>query len=223
MKTSISVTVLAAAMTTLVIGDPQPPVGTLTAKHNTVISGSLPTLTWSVTHPSRDIDNIVKIESDGDVVTKNKVRVDVYMLGTSVSTDFGQTQHEITTQIDLGSGYQDFFTGEGKDVVPSDVLISGVVPAGTKINFRAYFTEWVDNKSEQVIVLKDDDTPPAQLVKNGAAYQQNYLSGLLRNSKLDMGPFDLIYCVELTHTDKNSSGYDLQDCIVLLRFTEIDY
>ena len=38
-----------------------------------------------------------------------------------------------------------------------------------------------------------------------------------------MGPFDLIYCVELTHTDKNSSGYDLQDCIVLLRFTEIDY
>ena len=222
MKTSISVTVLAAAMTTLVIGDPQPPVGTLTANHKTVISGKRPTLTWSVTHPSRDIDNIVTIKSNGDVVTKNQVRVEVYMLGTSVSTDYGQTQHEVTTQIDLGSGYQDFFTGKGKDVVPSDVLISDIIPAGTKINFRAYYTAWIDNKSDQVIVLKDDDAPPAPLSKNGAAYQKNYLSGLLRNSKLDMGPFDLIYCAELTHTDKNSSGYDLQDCIVLLRFTEID-
>ena len=221
MKTSISAIVLAATMTTFVVGDPQPPAGTLTSSEITVITGNKPTLTWLVNHPSRDINDIVTIKSNGVIKTKKDVRVDVYMLGIGVASNNGLTQEVIQAKINLGGGYQHLFTGKGKDVSPTTALISNEVSEGTRIKFQASYTNWRDHSSEHVIILKDDDAPPTELDPNNGTALEDYLSTLLKNDKLDMGPHDLIYCAELTHTNKGDSGYNYQDCIVLLRFTDL--
>lgn len=222
MKISLFNLTMTTVMATLAVADPQPPVGSLIAKEKIVISGKSPTLEWNVRHPSKNVDDLVRIDKNHNVQTKKKLRVDVYMLGTGITSDYGRTQHETQAAINLGNGYRTFFSGKGRDVTPSNILISNVIPAGTKISFKAFFEDWRDNTSPHVIILKDDDPLPTGLGRNNSVHYQNYLSMLIKNGKLDMGPSDIVYCAELTDTDTGSRGYDLQDSIVLLRFTEID-
>ena len=39
-----------------------------------------------------------------------------------------------------------------------------------------------------------------------------------KNGKLALGPLDVIYAAELTHSNSNHYGFDLQDTIILVRF-----
>jgi hypothetical protein len=222
MKVPVYIMAMIAITTASVPGDSQPPVGTLTAGSNIVITGERPELEWSVRLPSKDVEDIVRIDKNNNVSTKKKVRVDVYMIGTGITSDYGQTQHETRTEINLGSGFESVFTGKGRDVRPSQVLISRVLEAGTKITFRAFFQDWIYNTSPEVVILLDDDKLPKELGRDGSEQFHNYLNVLVMDGKMDMGPSDLIYCAELTHTDKKSYGYDLQDLVVLLRFTEME-
>ena len=221
MKNQLLITL---AMTTLAIADSQPPVGYLKAE-DIVPEGTAPTLEWGIVHPSKDIDDLITIDDDDKVTTLKALHVDVYMVGTGVTSDGGKKQHETQAQIDLGGGYLPFFKGIGKDVTPSKALISKEVPSGTVINFQAYFSSklgWKGNGSNEVIILKDDDAVPSELGQNGGQQLEDYLSLFIKAGKIDLGPFDYIYCAELTHTDSSSDGYDLQDSIVLVRFTELE-
>lgn len=222
MKGLLSIAAMMAMTATTVLADPQPPVGTLTTESDIVISGERPELVWNVRLPSRDVEDIVSIDKNHNVRTKRKVRVDVYMIGTGITSDYGKTQHETRTEIDLGEGYQSVFTGKGRDVRPSEVVISKVLAAGTQINFRTFFQNWTYNTSKEVIILMDDDKLPKELGRDGGEYFHNYVNVLIKDGKMDMGPSDIIYCAELTDTDKKSYSYDLQDVVVLLRFTEME-
>ena len=38
---------------------------------------------------------------------------------------------------------------------------------------------------------------------------------------MNLGPRDIIYLCELTHTSTNTTGFDLQDCVMLVTVTEL--
>ena len=40
------------------------------------------------------------------------------------------------------------------------------------------------------------------------------------NGKVKIGPMDVIVFMELTHTNVNDPGYDLQDMVLLVTFTD---
>ncbi|MEZ5434456.1 MAG: hypothetical protein R3F31_25480 [Verrucomicrobiales bacterium] len=63
------------------------------------------------------------------------------------------------------------------------------------------------------------DTPPTTT----PLYQQPTLESFLRpylddNGNIKIGPMDVIYLMELTHTDRNNGGFDLQDLVILVTF-----
>lgn len=197
------------------------PKGTLSVNKNRVSKNEKPYLSWNIVHPAPVIDIISEITPEDEVIVKKKVRVDVYMVGTGVTSHNGTVQHETRTHINLGDGWLHVFTGVGRDVDPKVIRATKVLNPGDKITFRANYRDWRYNSSDEVIALKNGDTPPTNLGQNGGVALEDYLAPYVKNGKLSLSPLDIIYCAELTHTNKNSSGYDIQDSIVLLRFTEI--
>ena len=197
------------------------PVGSLTVDKNLVQKDEKPRLTWNIIHPISELDEVISVDENDKITVLKDVKVDVYMVGTGVTSNSGRTQHTTKSHIGLGQGWEHVFTGKGDDVNPLKVLISRELEAGTKITFKANFKNDRENSSDEVILLRDGDSAPSGLGDNGGASLESYLKSYVEDGKLSLGTLDVIYCAELTHTDKNSSGYDLQDSIVLLRFSEV--
>ena len=212
---------LALLTSSAISGDAKIPVGTLSVNKNLVEKDEKPLLTWNITHPISALDEVISVDGNDNISVLKDVKVDVYMVGTGVTSDGGSKQYTTQSYIGFGNGWEHVFTGKGDDVIPSVVHISKELSAGTKITFAAKFNNYCYNHDDEVILLREGDSAPGGLGDNGGASLESYLKAYVEDGKLSLGDLDVIYCAELTHTDKGSNGYDLQDSIVLLRFSEV--
>jgi hypothetical protein len=58
-------------------------------------------------------------------------------------------------------------------------------------------------------------------------YQQPTVEDFIKpyldsNGKIKIGPMDVIYLMELTHTNKYDAGFDLQDLCLLVTFRKVN-
>ncbi|MGB1260252.1 MAG: hypothetical protein ACPG6P_09445, partial [Akkermansiaceae bacterium] len=118
------------------------------------------------------------------------------------------------------------FTGKGRNVRPGDILIDKVVNRNETLRFRSKVAlpgyNYYYNNSQNIQVLKDGDTPPTTAA--GYSHQTSvaeYLRPYVKDGKIKLGPMDVIYVAELTHSNPSHFGYDRQDTIVLVQFEEI--
>jgi len=217
--------------------DPSVPVGALTATPDYVKVGDRPNLSWTITYPAV-VKDIITITPPGTCTPKVRVAMDVRVIGASVKVVWTNAWGQITrwewapteAQVSINNGsYSRIFYNTQDKVNPSTVVYSTTVQAGRDINFagRYYFDGWSSlfrstNTNGNVIALVNGDTPPTTT----PLYQQPTINDFIRQyldgqGRVKIGPKDVIYLMELTHTNKNDSGFDLQDLALLVTFREL--
>ncbi|MFT4175348.1 MAG: hypothetical protein QM627_01715 [Luteolibacter sp.] len=242
MKTSQLVAFVAAALclaspSRLVAADQDPvvPVGALTAFPTLVQTGTRPVLTWGITYPATAKD-VVTITGPGTLTPKTDLIMEVRVIGASVRATttnilgliVSQTWVPTECQFRYGNGsFSRLWYGRQTDVKSSQVVLTKTVEAGKALNFggRYYWNNsWSSlytslNSSRNVVALVNGDTPPTTT----PLYQQPSIESFLLpyldgQGKVKIGPKDVIYLMELTHTNPNDGGFDLQDLVILVTF-----
>ena len=222
---SILSTTAALATYTQAATVPSTPIGKLFIDSTVVEPFVKPNLSWEITHPI-NITDVVDIDEGTDsVTTTTKVNVKVSMIGTGI-TDSSGNQYDSISEIKFGTGpWEHIFTGPGRAVDRTHVLIEKEVEAGVSIKFRSRYkgyTEWRNNTSSEVQVLVNGQKPPANPSSDSLATSaEEYMQPYTEDGKLKLGALDLIYAAELTHTKTSDAGYDMQDSIVLVRFSDV--
>jgi hypothetical protein len=102
-------------------------------------------------------------------------------------------------------------------------------PIGTNLNFAAKLdhysnSSWISKDDRRVLVMYRGDIPSSKEGWGGDASLEDYIAPYLRDGVLDIGEHDIMLAAELTHSwdDRNSSGYDSNDSIALLRFIPVE-
>ena len=206
--------------------EPDPvPTGELSINLTMVRQGVAPKLTWKIQYPTK-VTDVVDIPPTDEIIPKTKLRVKVSMVGVGL-TDQSGAQYPAKSHIKFGSGgWQHLFTGRGRDVKPNELLVDRIVQPGESIKFAAKVNvsgySYYYNQDSNITVLKNGDTPPN--VAAGYNHQTpvaSYLRPYIKDGKIAIGPMDVLYVSELTHSNQNHSGYDMQDSIVLVQFEKV--
>ncbi|MBK1830366.1 hypothetical protein JIN77_06495 [Verrucomicrobiaceae bacterium R5-34] len=217
------------AMSAPVFSDQAPaiPTGSLDVSELMVRQGVAPTFSWNIEYPAQ-VTDVVDINEDDEIIPKTKLRVRVSMIGVGLTDQYG-TQYPAKVYMKLGNkSWDNIFSGTSSQVKPDVDLIDTVVKAGTTFEFAAKLNwtgyDYYYNDSSNITVLKNGDTPPS--VAAGYSDQTSvaeYLRPYIQDGKIALGPMDVIYVSELTHSQyqKNESGYDMQDVITLVRFEKV--
>lgn len=213
------------------------PTGTLTAFPTFVQTGTNPMLTWNVTLP-QSITDVVTITPPGTLTPKKSMTMNVRVLGASVKRVWLNSWGQVTSwewvpteaQMRVGSGsWSRIFYNTHNNVNPNTIVRTQTVSTNVALNFGGrYYVDgsWstlytTQNSSTNVVALKNGDTPPTTT----PLYQQPTIQSFIipyldSNGNMKLGPRDVIYLMELTHTDQNHSGFDLQDLCLLVTFVD---
>lgn len=211
--------------------EPLIPVGTLDAFPTLVQTGTHPTLTWDIQYPEAAPD-VVTVDPDVDTVTPNTdLCMEVTVLGASyqIGTRRGKpVWGYVQAQVRVGGGsWNQFFYNTQDKVKPNQTYFSSSVPAGQEIDFRARSyngSRWLDWRStgyqtENVIALVNGQRPPSTIPAFNQGNIESFLDPYLdAGGYINIGPKDVIYLIELGQTNTSSSGFDLQDLVVLASF-----
>lgn len=212
------------------------PVGTLSAYPTVVQAGTHPTLTWSVTVPEV-VSDIVTIQNGGTIRAQREVYADIRVLGTSVKRVWLDSRGRITrwewvpTEASVsksGGSLSRIFYGTNAEVVPNKIVYSTRLLAGETLDVAGRYS--VSNSSwstrfysaagsPNIRALRNGDTPPT----TSPLYQQPSLEAFLSpildsQGRIKIGPRDVVYLMELTHSNPYDGGYDLQDLALLVSF-----
>lgn len=211
-------------LTSPLVADPTPPapIGSLGINLAMVRQGVAPKLTWKIEYPT-NVEDVVEIPPDDKIIPKTRLRVKISMVGVGLTDQTGK-QYPAKNLIKFGnSSWQHLFTGKGNSVDPDRVLVNRIVEVGESIEFAAKVNvsnyQYYYNQDANITVLKNGDTPPQ--VAAGYDSQTDvatYLRPYIKNGKIALGPMDVLYVSELTHSKPGSNGYDMQDSIVLVQF-----
>lgn len=223
--------------------EPEIPIGKLYIDSDIVMKDDTPILTWDTTHP-QSINDIVDVGGAGGasgssseevsnnvteddlVVAKKQLLVKVSMIGTGITDSHGNEYSSVTEMRFEGGDWEHVFTGPGAAVDVTEVLLEKVVNDGDTIEFRSRYVgynQWRYHDSDEVQIFIDGDEPPKNPSSDDLATSaEEYMRPYTQDGKLVLGALDMIYAAELTHTDTSSAGYDMQDAIVMVRFTDLE-
>ncbi len=213
------------------------PTGSLSASPTIVHAGTHPTLAWNVTLPQSVID-IVDIVPPGTIKPKKNLTMNVRVLGASVKRVWTNSKGQVTKwewvpteallRYNSGSYTRIFYNTHDK-VNPNTIVKTQTVAKNSTINFGGRYNvdgSWATTYTStthqhNVIALKNGDTPPTTT----PLYQQPTIESFIlpyldAQGNIKLGPRDVIYLMELTHTDRNDGGFDLQDLVLLVTFVE---
>ncbi|MEM6277907.1 MAG: hypothetical protein AAF733_00410 [Verrucomicrobiota bacterium] len=207
------------------------PVGTLSAFPTIVQTGTHPQLTWEVTLPEA-IEEIIEITPPGTITPKRDVFMEVRILGAGVTYYEGGYLYFVPTEAEIsvnGGSYTRIFYDTNTNVNPNTIVYSSAVEEGETVNFGASYyhnNSWgpfysSTNSANNVVALKNGDTPPTTTPMHQAPTIESFIRPYLGDDgTVVLGPRDVIYLFELTHTDQSDQGFDLQDMAILVRFYE---
>ncbi len=210
--------------------DPVFPTGSLSATPKTVYPGVYPVLTWDITYPET-VTDVIDIEVPGIITPKEDLYMDVRVLGASVGTQSGiWATVQGWVRADGSSNWQNFFSGKQPDVDPTRIYFTKLIRKNQPNHFggRHYWYGWqyfyntTMSSTQNIIALVKGSTPPTY----AGGYDQQDVEAFLQpyvdsNGKIDIGPMDVIYLIETTHTDTSSSGFDMQDLVLLVTFRRV--
>lgn len=211
------------------------PVGSLSAFPTIVQTGTHPTLTWDIVLPEI-VDDVVDIEGPGTLVPTRDLVMDVRVVGASVKrvwlNYYGQIVdwEWVMTQLQInynGEGYSEIFFNTQDHVNPNEIVYSRVVQEGAPVDFGGRYvnsngswsTWYSTTNSTNVVALQNGDTPPTTTPMYDQPTIESFILPYLdENGKIKLGARDVIVLMELTHTNPDDGGYDLQDLAVLVTF-----
>ncbi len=212
--------------------NPSIPVGSLSAFPTVVQTGTKPTLTWSIEHPSI-VKTVVDIDpDDGTVTPKVDLYVDVRVLGAMVGNGSDWYKVQAFVKADGASSWTTFFNAKQTAVNPTQIYYTKFVRQARPIDFRGRVASNNSNSpsswqsyystgttTNNVRALVNGDSPPNYVpaFSNQSAIK-SILAPYLVNGKIAIGPMDVIFLFELWGTQTNQSYFDMQDLVVLATF-----
>jgi hypothetical protein len=223
---------------------PAIPVGSLDAYPTVVQTGTKPSLTWSINHPSI-VKDYVTCTPPNTIIPKQNLKYDIRILGAGVtsqnsngSINYWYTRARVATGSSPGSSsYSTFWNGRQTDSIVQQqglVVTNRSAAANTRIHFGGNYntdnssssSNWStfyssSNNSTQVRTLVSGDTCPPNVPDYNAPSLESFLKPYLDSTnKVRIGPMDVIVFMELTHTNTADIGYDLQDLVFLVTFRQ---
>ncbi|MDF1823931.1 MAG: hypothetical protein P1U68_04770 [Verrucomicrobiales bacterium] len=211
--------------------DPVIPTGSLSASPSVVQAGTYPSLEWNITYPET-VTEVVEIVDPGVITPKEDLYMDVRVLGASVSDGHTWRKVEAWIAADGDYYYDRFFKGTQLEVNPSKIYFTKLVREGEENHFGGRYIEsngqtqtfyhTANTNTINVRALVNGSSPPNYI----SAYGQGNISSFLEpyvddQGKIDIGPMDVIYIFDLTHTDPNGWGFDMQDLVLLVTFRRV--
>lgn len=208
------------------------PFGWLSASPTVVRTGTYPVLKWNITHPSR-IGNFLSRAADGTLTPRQDLYMDVRILGASyqIGTNSNGTPKwgsvESYARADGASSFTRFFAGVQTSINPSTICFTKLCRAGSPIDFRSRCnngSSWLSYRSTEsltpnVVALLTGESPPDTVPAFRQGSIESFLAPYLdAGGKVLIGPMDVIYLFELGQTNTQSSGFDLQDLVLLVTF-----
>ncbi len=216
---------------------PSIPVGSLDAYPTVVQTGTKPTLTWSVTHPTI-ITSFVDITPppNGTITPKTTLKMDVRVLGAMIgdSSSWYKVQGEVKAE--GSTSFLKFFDAKQSSVNPTTIYYTRTVTLNKAITFRgraasnnsnspSSWQAWYQTgltTGNNVRVLVNGNTPPSYVPAfSNQSTIKSALGPYLQNGKINIGPMDVIILYELWDTNTSQSYFDMQDLILLVTFTKI--
>ena len=208
---------------------PTVPKGWLSAYPTIVQTGTHPTLSWSITHPST-VATYTSI--DGAKLTAlEQLDVDIRIIGAGVTTggSSGNNTSWVATQalVSTGGTYSEVFYGLNSEVSPNQIVWSKRVNANTVFSFGGrYYAggQWgttynSDSASKNVRILKNGEYPPTAYPLGSSEQLKTFMAPYLDGGgRVKIGPLDAIVMMELTQPDSNAGSpfYNLQDMVMLV-------
>lgn len=228
------------------ISDPLIPVGTLSAFPSLVQTGTHPTLTWNIMHPSKVIgsfggngngngggnntgtETAAQINPPGTIIPTQDVYATVQIIGTGVSNCQGGTYTPPATDLRVslnGGAYAQLFYGTQANVDPSKRLYIKKIRPGQTLDFGGRYvigSSWspfytTRSRNLQVVSLVNGDTLPSATKFQGQNAMNSFLKPYLdAGNKVKIGPLSILVLMELGSTNSSSSCFDYQDQVVLV-------
>jgi hypothetical protein len=210
---------------------PAVPKGWLSAYPTVVQTGTKPTLSWAITHPST-LATYTSIDFPAKLTTLGQLDVDIRVIGAGVTTgsSSGNNTNWVATEALIsvdGGAYKSIFYGVNSEVNPSAIVWSKRVNTGTVFRFGGrYFSggQWSttynsDSSSRNVRILKNGEYPPTAYPLHTSDTVKSFMAPYLDGGgRIKIGPLDAIIMMELTQPDSNTNSpfYNLQDMVLLM-------
>lgn len=212
---------------------PATPDGLLNAYPSVVQTGTKPTLSWNILHPSK-VSDLVEIDPPGTLIATSTVYASVQMVGSNAGTITSQPCTPINLPTDArlsfsGGAYSQIFYGTQSDVNPVKRLYVKKMQPGNTLNFggrsvqNGNWTPFYTSRSSnfQVVSLTRGQTPPTRFNLSQSPTLNNFLRPYLDASgKVNIGPLSVLVLMELGTDDRNSQSFDLQDQVLLVTFSK---
>lgn len=208
-----------------------PEATSFSAYPSRVLVGANPKLNWYITFP-KTIDDVVNINPDGSVTTKDMVDMTVRVLGAS-SQFGGQGWKKTQGAVRVSSaGYVKFFEGVQPDVKPTKDYHNVRVNNGSRIDFRGrnekrpgQWNNWwsTESSSYNVLTASDGDLPPIWSGSNSQRDPKDFVEPYLDGEeRLKLGPRDIIIFFELGNQANYYGAKDTQDLVLLVTFETVE-
>lgn len=210
---------------------PAVPVGELSANPTVVQTGTKPVLKWNILYPSKVSDVVVVVQPQGTLILQSSMFVTVEMVGTGVTKTGTAPSTPIATEARVslnGGSYQQLFYGTQADVKPAAPLYTKQLLPNNKIDFGGNYVEngvsgpfYTSNSTNhQIVTLVNGDPLPTDLSADQSSRLGSYLKPFVNGAgKVKIGPLSVLVLMELGQTNHSNSGFDLQDQILLVTFT----
>jgi len=210
---------------------PATPVGVLSAYPTIVQTGTKPTLTWDILHPS-NVSNVVVINPPGTLIPNQPIYVSVQPVGTGpTNCTPGQTTVTYPAEARIsvnGGSYKQLFYGTQGSVTPQYSLYikkhkaNDIIDFGGRYVLNGNWTPFFTTRSSnmQVISLVRGSVPPTNLPLSTSSRLASYLKPYLdATGKINIGPMSVLVLMELSETDRSQPCFDYQDMVLLVTFS----
>ena len=212
---------------------PATPDGLLNAYPSVVQTGTKPTLSWNILHPSK-ISDLVEIDPPGTLIATSNVYASVQIVGSNagVVTSDGGTPISLPSDARLSfnnANYTQIFYGNQSNINPSSRLYIKKMQPGDTLDFggrtvqNGTWSPFYTSRSSnfQVVSLASGQTPPTRFNLSQSPTLNNFLRPYLDASgKVNIGPLSVLVLMELSTNDRNSPDFDLQDQVLLVTFSK---
>ncbi|MFT3991611.1 MAG: hypothetical protein QM680_09400 [Luteolibacter sp.] len=219
------------------------PTGSLTIDSSLVRAGVNSTLGWSISYPSA-VTSLITKNSNGTCTTKTKVRVQVRLLAAAFG-DSTSYCNVIGYAVVNGSSTQ-IFSGTQNNVNTSTIVYNKVLSSGTTFDVKATTSCYTDGKGNlylsqaagltkctptcatalgdySFVALYNGEALPAHQASsypnmqlNALDYIANYMNS---DNTANIGDNQVIFLGDFNGF--GSSGYDLNDFVLLVTFTAV--
>ena len=223
---------------------PLTPVGVLSAFPTAVQTGTKPTLTWAMVHPSvitgspsngngncsgNGVMSSVRVGPPGTLIPNQNLWMTVQIVGTGGLPVQGSPPLPTEARVSVGGlPYKQLFYGTQANVNPSQKLYIKQVSANQQINFGGRFVRngvWspfytTRSSNLQAVTLVNGNRP----ITYYSLYQASRLASYLRPyldsvGNVKIGPLSALIVMELDQTDHAMPSYDYQDMVLLVTFS----